>query len=92
MTIGAALVLYAVVWFMTLFIVLPIKLKSQTEDGAVVKGTPSSAPANPQLGKRALIVTGVSVVIWLGLMGIIVSGIIPLETFDFYNGIESGHY
>lgn len=92
MTIGAALVLYAVVWFMTLFIVLPIRLKSQTEDGPVVKGTPPSAPADPQLGKRALIVTGVSVVIWLGLMGIIVSGVISLEMFDFYGGIKGGHY
>ncbi len=89
MTIGAAIVLYAVVWFMTLFVVLPIRLTSQDEDGVIVPGTPPSAPSNPQLGKRALIVTGISTVLWVILVAIIVTGVISIDTFDFYNGIES---
>lgn len=88
MNIGAALVLYAVTWFLTLFIVLPLRLKSQEEDGHVVPGTPASAPVNPQLGKRVLIVTGVATVVWLILAFVISSGVIPLDTFDFYNGIK----
>lgn len=88
MTIGAALVLFAVVWFMVLFVILPLRLTSQEESGEVVPGTPSSAPTDPMLGKKALWTTGVSVVIWGILVAIIVSGAIPLDTFDFYSGIE----
>lgn len=88
MTIGAALVLFAVVWFMTLFVILPIRLTSQEEDGDIVPGTPPSAPSNPQLGKRVQIVTVVATVIWIGLVAIIATGAIPLDTFDFYNGIR----
>ena len=88
MTIGAALVLFAVVWFMTLFVVLPLYQPSQEEKGDVVPGTSPSAPANPQLGKRALIVTGISLVIWAGLVTIIVTGAISLETLNIWGGIE----
>lgn len=88
MTIGAALVLFAVVWFMVLFVILPLRLTSQEESGTVVPGTPPSAPTDPKLGKKALWTTAVTVVIWGALVAVIVSGVIPLDTFDFYNGIE----
>lgn len=89
MTIGAALVLYAVTWFMVLFIVLPLRLETQEEAGDVVPGTPSSAPTNPNLKRKAFWTTVVATVIWIGLVAIIASGVIPVETFDFYNGIET---
>jgi predicted secreted protein len=87
MTIGAAVVLYAVVWFMVLFIILPLRLTSQEEAGDIVPGTPSSAPVNPKLGKKAIWTTIVSTVVWVALVAIIASGILPLSTFDFYVGI-----
>ena len=49
MTITGAIVLYAVCWFMTLFVVLPIGVQSQEEAGDVVPGTPASAPTAPML-------------------------------------------
>ncbi|MCV6823732.1 MULTISPECIES: DUF1467 family protein [Halocynthiibacter] len=85
MAITSALVLYAVVWFMTLFVVLPIRLKSQDEAGDVTPGTPKSAPANPQLKKRALIVTLVAAVIWGILFTIIVTETITVRDFDWLN-------
>ena len=88
MTIGAALVLYAVIWFMVLFVVLPLRLETQGERGEVVKGTPSSAPEGVNLKRKALWVTLISFVVWVIAAGIIVTGIIPIDTFDFYSGIE----
>jgi len=88
MTIGAALVLLAVVRFMTLFVVLPLYQPSQGDKNDVVAGTSPSAPANPQLGKRALIVTGVSLVIWGILEFIISTGAISLETMNIWSGIQ----
>lgn len=85
MSITAAFVLFAMVWFMVLFIALPIRLKTQADVGEVVPGTPASAPADPQLKKRALIVTAVSVVVWALLVWIIVSGVISVRDIDWMN-------
>lgn len=85
MAITSALVLFAVVWFMTLFIVLPLRLKTQGDVGKVARGTPSSAPVDPQLKKRALIVTGITVVIWAILMAVILSGKVQVEDFDWFD-------
>jgi len=85
MAITSALVLFAIVWFMTLFIVLPLRLKTQADVGKVARGTPSSAPVDPQLKKRALIVTAITVVVWTILMVVILSGVIEVEDFDWFD-------
>ena len=88
MAISAALVLFAIVWFMVLFVVLPLRLRTQDEAGDVVPGTPASAPTNPDLKRKAWITTGVALIVWAVLCAIISTGVIPVSTFDFYNGIE----
>jgi predicted secreted protein len=85
MAITSALVLFAVIWFMTLFIVLPLRLETQADVGKVARGTPSSAPVNPQLKKRALIVTAITVVVWSIIMAVILSGVITVEDFDWFD-------
>ena len=85
MAITSALVLFAVIWFMTLFIVLPLRLKTQGDVGKAARGTPLSAPVDPQIKKRALIVTAVTVVLWGILMAVILSGIITVEDFDWFD-------
>ncbi len=78
----SAFVLFAVIWFLTLFVVLPLRLKTQGETGDVVPGTPQSAPADPQIRKRMLITTAVSLVIWGAVVAIILSGVIGIEDMD----------
>ena len=85
MSITSALVLFAVIWFMVLFVVLPLRLTTQGEAGRVVPGTPESAPDDPKLGPKLKIVTGVSVVLWLVIAGIIVTGTITVADFDVFN-------
>lgn len=82
MGITSAIVLFAVIWFMTLFVVLPLRLRTQGEDGEIVKGTHASAPSDPQLGKRALIVTAIAVPLWLVITAMILSGWITVEMLD----------
>jgi predicted secreted protein len=82
MSITAALVLFAVTWFLTFFIVLPIRLQTQGEAGEVVPGTPRSAPAGFVVKRKAMITTGVAVVIWTVLYIIITSGWITVRDFD----------
>ncbi len=85
MTITAALVLFAVIWFMLLFIALPIGQVSQEEDGDRVAGTPGSAPVNPKLGKKFFWVTVATIAFWVPLVLFIAYGPLTIEDLDFYD-------
>lgn len=78
----SAFVLFATIWFLTLFVVLPIRLKTQGDIGEVTPGTQQSTPADPQIRKRFVITTIVATAIWAVVVWIIVSGAISLEDMD----------
>lgn len=82
MTITAAIVLFAVCWFMVFFIVLPLRLTTQGEAGSVVPGTPSSAPAGPVVKRKAKITTIAAMIVWTILFVIITQGWITVRDFD----------
>ena len=65
MTISAAFVLFAVIWFLTLFILLPLNIKTQEEIGTIAEGTPSSAPTNPKVKKKMFWTTIITILIWI---------------------------
>ncbi len=81
----SAIVLLLVIWFMCLFIALPLRIKSQSEDGEVVPGTPASAPVDPKLKKKFIWVTVAAFAIWVPVCGVIISGVITVEDLDFFN-------
>ena len=80
----SAIVLLAVIWFMTLFIVLPLRLKTQGDTGNIVPGTPASAPDEIQIKRKFLLTTAIAVPIWVVLVAIILSGIVTVEDFDLF--------
>ena len=49
MSLSFAIAIYVVIWWTVLFAILPIGVRTQGEDGAVVPGTPASAPTRPRL-------------------------------------------
>ena len=65
MTITAALVLFSVLWFLFLFIILPLKIKTQHEVGNRAAGTPSSAPDDPKIKIKMLWVTILAFIAWI---------------------------
>lgn len=85
MGITSAIVLFAVVWFMVFFIVLPLRLTTQGEAGEVVPGTHASAPADPQLKKKVRITTLVAFVVWAVIAGVILSGWITVRDIDWFD-------
>lgn len=85
MGITSAIVLFAVVWFMVFFIVLPLRLTTQADVNDVVPGTPRGAPVDPQLKKRVVITSGVAVVVWLALVVTITSGVISVRDLDWFD-------
>ncbi len=46
--------MFIITWWLSLFCVLPIGVRSQWEEGDVAEGTEEAAPAKPMLKKKAL--------------------------------------
>lgn len=74
LTIGGALALYFIVWWLVLFAILPIRIRTQSDIGEVVPGTEPGAPASPALRERAIWTSIVSAVVFAG-----VSALLPLS-------------
>lgn len=84
MGVVTGLVLYAIIWFMTLFIVLQTGVRTQDDDGERVAGTHGSAPVNPQLGRRFIVTSAVAFGIWAVIAAVILSGAINLAELDLF--------
>jgi predicted secreted protein len=79
MRLTLAIALYFVIWWTVLFAVLPFGLRTQGEDGAIVPGTPESAPAAPRLWRIALINTVVATLVFAAVWAAIVYRVIAIE-------------
>ncbi|MCJ8332960.1 MAG: DUF1467 family protein [Epibacterium sp.] len=89
MGITSGLVLYAVIWFMTFFLVLPFRVTTQGDIGEVVPGTHAGAPEHHHLRKKAWITTGLAMLIWAVVASIILFGNIDIKSFslrEFFQG------
>ena len=90
MGVVTGLVLYAIIWFMTLFVVLQVGVTSQSDAGERVVGTHGSAPVNPQLKRRFLVTSGVAAVIWAVIAAIILTGAITIDDIDLFTRFGMG--
>lgn len=86
MAITSAIVLFAVIWFMTFFIVLPIRIQTQGDLKDIVPGTHASAPEHHHLRKKAIFSTLVACVLWALIAGVIFSGWIGVDDLDWTAG------
>jgi len=65
MKIGTAIAIYFVVWWIVLFAILPLGVRNAHEAGeTTLEGNEPGAPVDPQLGKKALLTTCVSAVVF----------------------------
>jgi predicted secreted protein len=64
MSVGTALAIYFVLWWIVLFAVLPWGISSQHESGEIVPGTDPGAPALPKLAAKLVWTTAVSAVVF----------------------------
>ncbi len=86
MGIASGIVLYLVIWFLTFFIALPIRLKTQGDEGEIVPGTHAGAPQVHHMKYKAIVTTLVAAVLWAIIAGIIVSGWITVDDLDWTAG------
>ncbi len=84
MGITSGLVLFAVIWFMTLFVVLPLRLKTQGDVGEITPGTMAGSPAELNLKRKFAIVTAIAVVLWAIIATIILTEMVTVCDLDWF--------
>ncbi|MFC3169881.1 MULTISPECIES: DUF1467 family protein [Paracoccus] len=76
MNLTGGIVLFAVLWFLTLFIVVLIGQRSQQDAGAIVPGTPAGAPADLRWKRKLIWTTAVTALIWAVIASVILGGFV----------------
>lgn len=84
MGVTSGLVLFAVFWWMSFFVVLPFKVKTQGDLGDVEPGTHAGAPQVHHLKRKALIATGIAAVLWIIVAPIIIMGWLPISEMELF--------
>jgi predicted secreted protein len=79
MSTTTALAIYFLIWWVTLFAVLPFGVRRQDEDGAIAPGTDPGAPAVPRLGLKLIWTTLVASAIFGLCYLVYVNGLLPLD-------------
>ena len=87
MPVSMAIAVYVVIWWTVLFAILPIGVRTQGEDGAIVPGTPESAPTRPRLIRVVLLTTLVSALVFGGLWAAVRYNLLSLEQLIGRRGI-----
>ena len=72
-------VTFLLIWWMTLFIILPLGIKGQAESGDIVEGSEPGAPVNSNILAKFKLTTIVASLIWLVVSSVIWSGAISWD-------------
>jgi predicted secreted protein len=79
MEIGSAVAVYFVIWWVTLFCVLPFGVRSQAEAGEITPGSDPGAPVATRLGRVALVNTAVALVVFAAFWALYVLNVLDLD-------------
>jgi len=79
MPVGTALAIYFLIWWVTLFAVLPWGVRNQEEAGEVTPGTDPGAPSSHRLWSKLLWTTVVATIVFGILYFVYTRGLIPYD-------------
>jgi predicted secreted protein len=89
MTLVFGAALYILIWWIVLFAMLPIGVRTQAEEGEVAPGTAESAPHAPRLLPKMLATTLIAAIVFAALYAIIVHHVITLDQIPFLPRYET---
>lgn len=77
MSIGGAIVSFVIIWWLVLFVTLPIRPRSVWEEpDKHPKGADQGAPVDPAIWFKLKLTTGITIPVWLGLVILVSVGIL----------------
>jgi len=79
MPVTTAAAIFFLIWWVVLFAVLPWGVRSQHEAGEIAEGTDPGAPAVPNLRRKLLWTTLVSVVVFAACYVVYVDRLVTLD-------------
>ncbi|MAK12562.1 MAG: hypothetical protein CMI73_02695 [Candidatus Pelagibacter sp.] len=65
MSLTGSIVVFVVLWWLILFMILPRNITSQKDNGYVIEGTDPGAPENPEIKKKLLLTTAITLIIFV---------------------------
>lgn len=86
MQVTTVIAIYFLIWWVTLFAVLPFGVRSQHEGEDYTQGTDPGAPIVARIGRKLMWTTVVATVIFVVLAGIYRSGIIDFANWTAWIG------
>jgi predicted secreted protein len=89
MTLAFALAIYVVIWWIVLFAVLPIGVRTQAEEGEISPGTPESAPHLTLLLPKVIATTLLASLVFAVVYVVIVHRVITLDQIPFFPRYEA---
>ena len=89
MTLSFAIAIYVLIWWVVLFAMLPIGVRTQAEEGEVSPGTAESAPHRPRLLPKMVDTTVVASLVFAAVYVIIVHRVITLDQIPFLPRYET---
>jgi predicted secreted protein len=82
----SALVVWLIIWWLVLFIILPIGIRGQAEENDVLEGSEPGAPHTLDIKRKFIQTTIVASVLWVIACGVILSGLISWDALGrFFN-------
>jgi len=81
MNLFSAFVVYLLLWWLTLFMVLPQGVRGQAEEGDIIEGSEPGAPVEANIKAKFIRTTIIATVLWLIVCGIIISGLVDWHMF-----------
>jgi predicted secreted protein len=82
MSVTTAIAIYFIIWWLSLFVVLPWGVRSQHEDGDISPGTEPGAPMLPRIAAKLMWTTVVASVVFVVLYVIYVYRLVTFEDLD----------
>jgi predicted secreted protein len=79
MSVTTAIATFFLIWWVTLFAVLPWGIRSQHEGGEMAPGTDPGAPTGVRIGRKLLWTTLVATVIYAGFYLVYTKHLITLD-------------
>jgi len=79
MNLFSAFVVWLIIWWLVLFIILPIGIRGQAEEGDIVEGSEPGAPHSLDIKKKFIQTTVAASVLWLLTCLLIISGVISWD-------------